>query len=236
MENNIQANMMKEYLGNDYSENHLRNFCLYWMKESTESGDTSRAKNDLDCLYFDGDLNADTLMSTWTPIKWMILCLNRGKGLKPAKNTSFLKRLAEDRDYYLPPKHELVKLLDRFLELAELRCNYILLPDRKMNNERYRAHVNGKVKMLYDQVPPTLYYLFEKEQFGRFFPDGDAISWIRREKLECGFREGILDQAYVIPLLKRLKPGEAVWLSTEEDLKEGLNYMIHMLEARLRAI
>ena len=25
-------NMMKEYLGNDYSNNHLRNFCLYWIK------------------------------------------------------------------------------------------------------------------------------------------------------------------------------------------------------------
>lgn len=27
-------NMMKEYLGSDYSNNHLRNFCLYWMKGS----------------------------------------------------------------------------------------------------------------------------------------------------------------------------------------------------------
>ncbi len=25
-------NMMKEYLGNDYSNDHLRNFCLYWIK------------------------------------------------------------------------------------------------------------------------------------------------------------------------------------------------------------
>ena len=25
-------NMMKEYLGDEYSSNHLKNFCLYWMK------------------------------------------------------------------------------------------------------------------------------------------------------------------------------------------------------------
>ena len=31
-------NMMKEYLGNEYSENHLRNFCLYWMKAADGRG------------------------------------------------------------------------------------------------------------------------------------------------------------------------------------------------------
>lgn len=32
-------NIMKEYLGNDYSDNHLKNFCLYWMKgRETKTG------------------------------------------------------------------------------------------------------------------------------------------------------------------------------------------------------
>ena len=31
-ENNDMRNMMKVYLGNDYCDNHLKNFCLYWMK------------------------------------------------------------------------------------------------------------------------------------------------------------------------------------------------------------
>ena len=46
-------NMMKQYLGNEYSENHLRNFCLYWMKAAGGRGDEWRKENDLDCLYFD---------------------------------------------------------------------------------------------------------------------------------------------------------------------------------------
>ena len=70
-------NMMKQYLGNEYSENHLRNFCLYWMKAAGGRGDEWRKENDLDCLYFDGDLRADTLMSAWTPIKWVADSLNR---------------------------------------------------------------------------------------------------------------------------------------------------------------
>lgn len=73
--------MLKEYLGNDYSNNHLRNFCLYWMGEEG-SGDEWRSKNDPDCLYFNGDLRADTLMSAWTPIKWVADCLNSEYGIK----------------------------------------------------------------------------------------------------------------------------------------------------------
>ncbi|MCR4839237.1 MAG: hypothetical protein K5897_09960 [Eubacterium sp.] len=133
-------NMMKEYLGDLYTDDHLRNFCLYWMKALKGSGDEWRRKNDLDCLYFGGDLRADTLMSAWTPIKWVADCLNRKYDMKFYKRAKdredpdhYLKLLADDRDAYLP-EHELTKLLDRFLELAEERCNYILLPDRDMNN------------------------------------------------------------------------------------------------------
>lgn len=56
---------MKKYIGeSNYSEtNHVRNFCLYWIKASKGSGDEWRKENDLDCLYFNGDLRADTLIS-----------------------------------------------------------------------------------------------------------------------------------------------------------------------------
>ena len=52
-------NMMKEYLGYDYSNDHLKNFCL----------------------YLGGDFRADTLMSVWTPVKWVADCLNRDFGI-----------------------------------------------------------------------------------------------------------------------------------------------------------
>ena len=176
-------NMMREYLGNEYSDkNHLKNFCLYWMKGREtkpnwehfpdenlfyEAHDEWRRINDLDCLYFGGDLRADTLMSAWTPIKWVAECLNSEYRMKfykePKKNPNFyLKLLANDRDAYLPAKHELVQLLDRFLELAELRCNYILLPHRDMNSARYKCNVNGRQVVLYDEVPTTLYHIFDK--------------------------------------------------------------------------
>ena len=103
-------NMMKEYLGNEYSSNHLWNFCLYWMRALKGSGDEWRQKNDLDCLYFEGDLRADTLMSAWAPVRWVAECLNKEYGMKFYKRAKYkkdadyyLKLLAEDRDAYLPP-------------------------------------------------------------------------------------------------------------------------------------
>lgn len=47
------TNMMKEYLESEYSENHLRNFCLYWMKAADGRGDEWRAKNDLDYSHME---------------------------------------------------------------------------------------------------------------------------------------------------------------------------------------
>ena len=250
-------NMMKEYLGNDYSDNHLRNFCLYWMKgretlpefERTEEWkarfDEWRKRNDLDCLYFDGDLRADTLMSAWTPISWVANCLNREYGIKfckygaDADPNHYLKLLADDRDAYLPPKHELVRLLDRFLELAELRCNYILLPDRDMNRARYNCEVKGIGRVrLYDEVPPMLYHLFDEEWFGKYFSMAndhlplDPVKWVKRERLEGGFRDGIIDRDHVVPLIENLHPGKGKSLREETEIREALTYMINLLETR----
>ncbi|MBQ8946472.1 MAG: hypothetical protein IJ058_06595 [Lachnospiraceae bacterium] len=270
-------NMMKEYLGNDYSDNHLRNFCLYWMKgretkpkwedteECKERFDEWRRKNDLDCLYFGGNLRADTLMSAWTPISWVANCLNREYGIKFCKYVTdgdpnhYLRLLADDRDAYLPPKHELVQLLDRFLELAELRCNYILLPDREMNRARYNCEVKGMGRVrLYDEVPPMLYHLFDENWFGKYFDTADVrnrkenpllvhsrennplpidpVKWVKRECLEAGFRDGIIDQDHVIPLLKDLHPGKGKSLREEAEIREALTYMINLLESRKNAM
>ena len=275
-EKTVMKNIMKEYLGNDYSDNHLKNFCLYWMKgretkpkwDGTEEWkarfDEWRKQNDLDCLYFNGDLRADTLMRAWTPISWVANYLNREYGIKFCKELSndtnyYLRLLAEDRDAYLPPKHELVLLLDRFLELAELRCNYILLPDRAMNRARYNCEVDGIGRVrLYDEVPPMLYHLFDKNWFGKYFDRADVrnrmensllalshekntlqidpVKWVKRERLEAGFSDGIIDQDHVIPLIKDLHPGKGKSLRKETEIREALTYMINLLETRMKAM
>lgn len=230
-------NMMQEYLGEQYTNNHLRNFCLYWLKAADGSGDEWRKKNDMDCLYFNGDLRADTLMSAWTPVKWVANFLNKEHGITFYKQPECLKLLADDRDAYLPPKHKLVQLLDEFLELAEQRCNYILLPDRKMNTERYTMTLNGKHIKMYDEVPATLYYIFEKDALGRFFKDEDDVkSWVKREHLEMGFNYKYACQKNVRPLIKGLHPSEPKYLTEEKEIKEAFLYMIDFLRKRKEAL
>lgn len=239
-------NMMKQYLGNEYSENHLRNFCLYWMKAAGGRGDEWRKENDLDCLYFDGDLRADTLMSAWTPIKWVADCLNRDRGIAFYKVSRLgddpyhdLKLLADEGDAYLPKDNKLVELLNTFLELAEQRCNFILLPVREMNCARYRTCIRGKQTWLFDEVPATLSHIFDKDSLGRYFTgdDGevetDAVeAWIKRERLEMGFDRGIIDKDHVRTLVPGLDPYEAKWLTNEEEISAALEYMSDFLRSR----
>ncbi len=240
-------NMMKHYLGNEYSENHLRNFCLYWMKAAEGRGDEWRKENDLDCLYFDGDLCADTLMSAWTPIKWVADFLNRDSEIAFYKTSRInedpnhdLRLLAEDADIYLPKDNKLVGLLNRFLELAEQRCNFMLLPDRRMNPARYRTYIKGENVWLYDEVPTTLAHLFDKDSLGRFFSDDkgeinkEAVKeWIEREHLEMGFEGGRIDKDHVRPLIPGHDPYEAKWLTGESEICDALEYMIDFLQKRM---
>ena len=217
-------NMMKEYLENEYSDNHLRNFCL----------------------YFDGDLRADTLMSAWTPIKWVVDFLNENKGIrfrKYRRNSndplSDLRILSEDGNQYLPKNHKLVWLLYDFLELAEQKCNFILLPDRKMNCARYKTYVNGEKIWLYDEVPATLSHVFDKNSLGRYFLGSDnevellhVYSWIAREHLEMGFLNEEIAPENVRPLIPELNPYEAKWLRDGTEIGMALEYMIEFLQKR----
>lgn len=248
-------NLMKKILGKDYSKNLVRNFCLYRLKmlrtnpgygeteEEHAAYDAWRAANDLDCLYFDGDLRADTLMSQWTLIKWVAEYLNRDKGLKLYTNETSFVLLAVETDKYLPLENNLVQLLYEFLAWAELPCNYILLPDRNMNNDRYSFKRGERLILFYDQVPATLWNLFEKEFLGQYFLDENGnvdeakvTEWVRREKLEMGFEKKIIKQSAVIPLAKEISARRGKELTKESELREALLYDIRFLKRRDRAL
>ena len=264
-EENMNVSMMenkfKTYLGEDYSStNHIKNFCQYWLKAfeekekySEEEFDQWGSLNDMDCIYYNGNLNADTLMSAWTPIKWVAEFLNKEYGMKFYKydryaqnqNNSLnpyhcLRKLGDDPYAYIPEKHPLTIKLNHFLELAELPCNYILLPARDMNSERYCMKRAENKIWLYDMVPATLYNIFEKDKLGKYFLgiDGEVDEekikdWVLENHLEMGFKGEVIAKENVIPLIVGLKASETKWLSEEDEILGALDYMINLLEKKL---
>ena len=249
-------NKMNEYLGDEYNyRTPVKNYLKYVLKglktkpawENTAEGrkrfDAWRKENDLDCIYFGGDLNADTLISAWTPTKWVLDLLNEEKFRKPATwddpNRSGFEELLANTDKYLPPEHDLVKRLNYLLYLTEKKCNYIILPKREMNRARYSMNVNGGKLELFDEVPAMLWHVFDPETLGSFFANEDGsfdeakvVSWIREEHLTMGFEHGIVAQDKVRPLIHGLAPKDAKWLKDEDEIRHALDYMNRFLEQR----
>ena len=189
---------------------------------------------------------ADTLMSAWTAIKWVADLLNEGKGIRFRKYRKDsdgllmdLRMLSDDSEQYLPMNHKLVKLLYEFLALAEQRCNFILLPNRKMNCARYKDYINGEEVWFYDEVHATLAHLFDKNSLGRYFLGSDnevdimrVTAWIDWEHLEMGFENNEIAPEKVGPLISGLSPYEAKWLIDEHEIEKALEYMIDFLQKR----
>ena len=234
-------NKMKTYLKTDYRENnHIQNFCLYWMKASDGEGDEWRKENDLDCMYYKGDLRADTLISVWTPMRMVLDYFNKDKGMVFRKRATgegdinkYLKMIVSDTTRYLPANHILTSLLNELLMWAEKPCNYILLPYEEMNCNRYSINNNGETLWLYDFVPCTMYHIFDHETLGRYF-DGEcaAKEWILREKLQCAFYNNEISIDKIIPMTKGMNISRPRLLATEKEIKEMLCYMIDLLKRR----
>lgn len=249
---------MKEYLGDAYNENHIINFLNYWMKGqdvfvSYDSNNLQlyhewRRANDLDCIAKGGDLRADTLVSMWTPIKWVLNCLNPDiKVYKTAKGSDpncYLRKLRDEYEVYFTSeddeKKSLVAKLDRLCQLAELECNFILLPGdgrdngSGMNPERYCLKRDDKTTYLYDQVPCTLYHVFENDTLGKYFQnEDDVVSWIKREHLDVGFN-GDISQENIIPMFENDRNTLALGKipSNDFEVDEMLDYCIDLLLKR----
>ena len=254
-----ETNVMKNYLGKDYSKNCLKNYCLYLMKsgksydellakkdsmtgEEWKNAEVKwRKKNALACIYYDGDLKADSLVNMWNVIEGVANFLNEDKGVKfcgKAEDSinpySSLELLANEGEKYLPSDNELVKLLFRLLELAEQKCNFIMLPSEEMKKARYGVtKANGEEVCLYGQITAMLYHIFEKKNLGQYFEsEEEIINWVKRENLEHGYDKNRINKTGVRPFIVGLEPEKAKVLVGEVELRESLLYMVWFLKYR----
>lgn len=206
----------------------------YW-RDYTGTGDFYRSTHDWDCLQVGGNLSADTLISLWLPLRYLLNLYGyaaweawkeyeykelkpKNKGLKDC--SAFLNELVADIENFLPPTEELTLLLSELFRLGQQRCNVVILPYRRWNSQR-----GGRP--YYDYVPHFLHDLLNTDS-PLFLQALQA--WIKREKLEMFFMNGKLDK----DSLKDLAGTGAVWKHSPKNInvEKLLRSYIAILEER----
>ena len=149
----------------------------YW-RDYNGTGDEYRKSHDLDCILTGGNLNADTIVSLWLPLrftlnrfeteKWQQWKIFEQEQLKPKRmglksSQEFLNDMILHIEEFLDLESELTKQLSRLFEIGCEHCNVMILPEgcRSWNTKRGRAPY-------WDYLPAFLYHLFENRRKGFF--------------------------------------------------------------------
>lgn len=132
-------------------------------------------------LYSKADaLRADVMVSLWTPYKTL---LSKEAGWEAYKTVDSLKTLIRQITKKTSYTDKILKInerLDTFARVCYTKGNYILLPERKMNNERYSN--------CEDRIDQTLYESFEGGKLSHYFAnDCELKDWITQQQLDILF-------------------------------------------------
>lgn len=157
------------------------------MKEKDEL----RLEYDNDAKYYfrdiglskDEALKADTIISFWTPYKSLLEKDAQWKVFKTRKGLEYLiKKLKENKnDKTTEAINKVNQRIEGFSKVCYSKGNYILLPCRSMNNQRYSAAE--------DRIDLTLYECFGKATLAKFFPYKDDLeNWIKDQQLSYMFK------------------------------------------------
>jgi len=203
-------NKMKTYLGIDYNEtNHIMNWLNYWTKNPHKKGnnyDNWRKENDLDCIYFNGCLYGDTIISMWSIICMAIICINPKQKIK--KTYDDITNIKQNFDLLFPHNDLLCEKLNELAKLAELRQNFMILPKRVMQNRGF---------FYADQMSPTLYQCFEDGRYSKLFDDITVKEWVACQKLNIAFIDGVIDREHIKPTIEGLPTNKSIKKSKKRD-------------------
>lgn len=183
---------------------------------SWEERDNLRLENDNDARYYFREvglekaeaLKADTVISFWTPYCRLLELEANWKSVKTVKGLEWLLKEIHatwNNDYTSKIKTVNEKI-QGLAKVYHTKGNYMLLPERKMNTQRY--------KVAQDRIDLTLYECFDKGALAKFFEtDDDLYAWIRREKLDGMFYD------------KELSKKKIKWLISEEHKPKWISEM-----------
>lgn len=233
----ISVQIIEEYLQDPErkfdpapSDDPLINLFISYMVYN-ECSDRLRLQHDGDARYYNsilGDpqeaMKADTITSFYTPYKEM---LHRATGHLHHKYLNpFDKLIARRNDKGYKDVN------DKFAEFAELyqtAGNYMLLPSRAMNSERYKHSE--------DKIDKSLYECFPGGELAHFFGNnGEEImnnlaKWVREQKLEMMFEGGEIKRNKIIPFNKE-NPYVTYKNMTNAELDEFIANAVDLIKRR----
>lgn len=168
---------------------------------SSKEKDELRLKYDNDAKYYKRKINkitgmeytdeealfADTIISFWTPYKRLLELEAEWNVYKTAKSLkAILWQIKSNKETTYSQRIKEVNIkISEFAKLCYTPANFIILPSRQMNNQRYQVTT--------DRIDMTLYECFDKGVLSKFFKDdNDLKDWIVDQSLSPVFIKGDL--------------------------------------------
>ncbi len=134
-------------------------------------------------------LHADNITSFWTVYKRLLELEAGWLAYKTEKSLHMLlsEIRSKSENDFTKKIIAVNEKLEPFANAVHSSGNYMLLPDRQMNNMRY--------KIAEDRIDLTLFHSFSGGKLARFFNnDSTLCDWIKREKLHFMFSNEIIDK------------------------------------------
>ena len=201
------------------------------FEEYENEYDKFRLKYDADARYYNQALNdpiaalrGDTVTSFYTVYKEM---LRRITGVTYNKSDNPFDELIDKRN-----EQGFKEVNDIFTEFAELNHtggNFMLLPHREMNVDRYRCSQ--------DRIDKSLYECFPGGKLAKYFGISEEmqlenlIEWIRSQNLEMMFVDSKVNRDNIIPLNKN-NPFVTYKKMTVDELSEFLDSAVELIKKR----
>lgn len=153
--------------------------------------DELRLEYDNDAKYYyeiegiskDKALYADTIISFWTPYRRLLELETGWTAYKTIKSLeSLIRQIKTNRkNDYTEVIRQVNANMAEFAKICYSKGNYMLLPNRQMNNERYQ--------ITEDRIDLTLYECFQNGKLAHFFEDDVKLKeWIDSQNLSVIFK------------------------------------------------
>lgn len=207
---------------------------------SSKERDELRLKYDKDAKYYKSQINkdtglkytdedalfADTIISFWTPYKRLLELEAGWNASKTAKSLNALLwqiKTNKETTFSLRIKEVNIKV-SSFAKVCYTPGNFMILPNRQMNNQRYQ--------ITNDRIDMTLYECFDKGALSRFFKNEKELKeWIVVQNLSPVFNGGDICREKINWFVRGEKP-KLVSKMDVDEVYEYIESAINFIECR----